>query len=162
MSIQPVLLIRAWCIMGKNFFPVIKLRNILCCPSQCIVNRLVRTDRKNNIRSSSRQYCIQKCCRIHNLHIDLHAAFRSKGIIHHGFQDCSLITSGEDPYLNDLIIPTFIVYITHRIIINKEGCKEGLCLMPELRKYICLILLGCNPRAGNHQIINIELCFAHI
>ena len=106
--------------MREYFFPVIKLSQILRRITECIVDGLVSTDGKNYVRSASCHYGIQHSRGIYYLDIDLDACIGCEGIIDHGLQDGTLITSCQNPYLNDLLIGILIIYIADRIVVYEE------------------------------------------
>ena len=131
--------------MGKHLLPAVKLRKILHSVPQRVVDRLVRAGGKHHIRSPPRQYRIQEGCLVDDLHIHFHFRIGREVIVHHGFQNGTLITSGQDPDLYDVFIVT-VIDVTYRIIIHKEGGDEGFRFVHSSVKGGSLVLLRRDVR----------------
>ena len=67
---------------------------------------------KNDIGASSCKNRIQKCVGIDDLHVDLDSRLGSEGIIDHGLKDGTLVTSGNNPYLNGILSFSAFIYIS--------------------------------------------------
>ena len=156
MSVQPVLLIGTLCIVREHFLPVIKLREILDRISQRVVHRLIRAHREHYVRTSPRHDRVHQRTGIDHFDVDLDTALRGKGIIHHGLQDRTLVTSGQNPYLDNFLAGAFRVDITYRIVINHKGCPKRFHLMQQLCSHICLLLLRLGIDTADYQIVDVE------
>ena len=140
---------------------IFKLSKIFSCSTKRIVHRLVSSDGKNHIRSSSCHNCTQQSISRYNFHIDLNSRIRSKGIVHHGFQNSALVTTAQDPNRNYFFI-ILLIDITNRIIVNVESCRKCFDLMPHFREEVRFVFFRFCICAGNYQIIDIQFRFTHI
>ena len=160
MPVQRVLGIGAGGVISQYFLIIRELSNVFHRITQSVINRLIRPHRKHYVRSPACHHRCQQGIRPDNFYIDFNACLRSKGIVHHGLQDCTLITSCKNPHLNH--IAAFLIHITHRIIIHDERGRKGTHLMNYLLKEISSIFLRLGLRAADHNIVNIQLRLAHI
>ena len=120
MIVQSVLLVRACGIVTEHIFPSFKLGNVFGCMSECIVDRLIGTDGKNDVGTSSCKNRIQECVGIDDLHIDLDSGLGSEGIIYHRLKDGTLVTSGGNPYLNGIFAACSFINVTYGIVVDYE------------------------------------------
>ncbi len=158
--LQPVLGVRAGRVGLQHLLIIRKLRQILRRISQRIVHGLVRSHGKHHIGALARHHGVQQGIGADDLHIHLHAGLGSKGVVHHGLQDGSLIPSRHHPYLHHFVL--VVVHVTHRVIIDHIGCRKGLDLMPYLGKYSRLVLFRFGISAGDYQIVYIQLGYAQV
>ncbi|GFI64840.1 hypothetical protein IMSAG185_00432 [Lachnospiraceae bacterium] len=162
MSIQAVLLIGAGRVRLKHLLIIRKLCDVLRRVTKRVVHGLIRAHGEHHIGAPACQHCVQQRIRSHDFHVDLDSRVGGKAVVHHGFQDCALIPSGENPYLYHLAAVLLVVYVSHCVIVHREGCDEGLDLVPQLLEDIGLLLLRLRAGAADHQIVHIQLGLAHV